>query len=170
MGLTIYQTAIPALLRGLQQLEHILNKAAAHAETRNIDPEILTNARLFPDMAPLARQIHIASDTAKGCGARLAGEEPPAFEDTETQFDELIARIEKTRAYLNTLDPGSFEGAEDRDIVLKLGPYTIEFTGQQYLSSFVLPNFYFHISTAYNILRHNGVELGKQDYLGPQQA
>ncbi|TNC80374.1 MAG: DUF1993 domain-containing protein [Oleiphilus sp.] len=165
---TMYQASIPALLRGLQQLQHILKKAAAHAEAKKIDQEVLTGARLFPDMLPLARQIHIATDTAKGCGARLAGENPPSYEDTETNFEDLNARIEKTVAYLRELEPSLFEGAEERDVVLKLGPYTVEFKGSQYLSGFVLPNFYFHMTTAYNILRHNGVELGKLDFLGPQ--
>jgi hypothetical protein len=117
-------------------------------------------------MYALARQVQIATDTAKGCGARLAGMQPPCYEDTETSFAELKARLDKTIAFLNTCKEGDIDGSEERDIELKLGSFTAQFTGQSYLFGFVLPNFYFHITTAYNILRHNGVELGKSDFLG----
>ena len=169
MGISMYQASVPALVRGLKQLQHILHKGSAFAAEKNIDPLVLTNAGLAPDMLPLARQIHIATDTAKGCGARLAGETPPSYDDTESSFEELAARIEKTIGYLKGIDASAIEGSENKEVILKLGPHTVEFKGQQYLAAFVLPNFYFHLTTAYNILRHNGVELGKLDYLGPPQ-
>jgi uncharacterized protein len=166
MSITMYQASVPALIRGLTNLQTIVGKAQAHAAEKQIEPSVLTGARLFPDMLPLMRQIHIATDTAKGCAARLAGVEAPKFEDVEVTFDELHTRIQKTIDYLNTFKPEQFEGAQDRTITLKMRTGPIEFTGVNYLLGFVLPNFYFHITTAYDILRHNGVDLGKLDYLG----
>lgn len=162
----MYQASIPVLVHMLGNLDAILAKAAAHAQAKQIDPSALVNGRLHPDMFPLSRQVQIASDTAKGCGARLAGRDPPKYEDTEATFPELSARIRKTIAYLQTLDAAAIDGAEERAITLKLRDASVTFQGVAYLLNFVLPNFYFHVSTAYAILRHNGVELGKQDYLG----
>lgn len=166
MALSMYQASIPVLIRGLNNLSTILDKAAAHAEARNIAPEVFINARLAPDMLPLARQVQSVSDGAKGCGARLAGIEIPSFADTETSFPELQERIAKTVAFLNSISPEQIDGSEERPVVLKVRSQEIPFIGRDYLFGFALPNFYFHISTAYGILRHNGVEIGKMDYLG----
>jgi hypothetical protein len=154
------------LVRTLNNLSHILKKGAAHAESKKIDPQVLVNARLYPDMFPLSRQVQIASDQAKGGPARLAGLEPPKFEDNETTFAELLARVERTVEFINTLKAAQIDGSEGRDITLKFPNITFNFKGQAYLTDFVLPNVYFHVTTAYNILRHNGVEIGKQDFLG----
>jgi hypothetical protein len=166
MPLSMYQASIPVLTRALGILATLLDKAAAHAEARKIDPAVFINARLAPDMFSLARQVQSASDAAKGCGARLAGVEVPSFPDTETSFPELKARIDKTVAFLETLKPAQIDGSEERTITLKLGGREIGFTGQRFLLTFSLPNFFFHVTTAYDILRHNGVELGKRDFLG----
>ncbi|WP_322106312.1 DUF1993 domain-containing protein [Paraburkholderia sp. J41] len=166
MSISMFQASVPVLVRGLTNLQAIIGKAQAHAAEKQIDPSVFTGARLFPDMLPLARQIHIATDTAKGCAARLADVEAPKFEDVEVTFDELHARIQKTIDYLNTFKPEQIDGSEDRSITLKMRSGPIELTGQSYLLSFVMPNFFFHITTTYDILRHNGVELGKMDYLG----
>ena len=166
MSISMYQASVPVLVRGLTNLQNIIGKAQAHAAEKQIDPSALTGARLFPDMLPLARQIHIATDTAKGCAARLADVDAPKFEDVEVTFDELHARIQKTIDYLNTFKPDQIDGSEERSITLKLRSGPIEFTGQSYLLGFVMPNFYFHITTIYALLRHNGVEVGKADYLG----
>ena len=166
MSITLFKASVPALLHGLGNLQHIIGKAQAHAAEKQIDPSALTGARLFPDMLPLARQIHIATDTAKGCAARLADVEAPKFEDVEVTFDELDARIQKTIDYLKTFKPEQIDGAEERRITLKMRSGPIELSGLDFLIHFALPNFYFHITTAYDILRHNGVELGKLDYLG----
>lgn len=166
MALTMYQASIPALIRGLSNLSAILNKAAAHAETKGIAPEVLITARLYPDMFALTRQVQSVSDGAKGCAARLAGIEVPSFPDTETSFPELQERIAKTIAFLNSVTPEQINGSEEREVLLKMRSGELRFTGQNYLLGFALPNFYFHLTTAYGILRHNGVELGKMDYLG----
>jgi hypothetical protein len=166
MSISMYQASIPALVHMLKNLDAILGKAAAHAEAKRFDPSVLVNGRLYPDMFPLARQVQIATDIAKGCGARLAGEEPPKYEDTETSFPELSARIHKTIAYLESVKPDTLDGSEERAITLKVRGASVTFQGMPYLLNFLLPNLYFHVSTAYAILRHNGVELGKQDYLG----
>lgn len=170
MSITMFKASVPVLLRGLRNLQHILGKAEAHAAEKQIDPSVLVGARLFPDMLPLARQIHIATDTAKGCAARLAEVEAPKFDDVEVTFDELDARIQKTIDYLQTFKPEQIDGSEERRITLKMRSGPIEFSGIDYLIHFALPNFYFHITTAYDILRHNGVELGKLDYLGKPDA
>jgi uncharacterized protein len=166
MSITMYQASVPVLIRGLANLQTIIGKAQAHAAEKQIDPSVFTGARLFPDMLPLTRQIHIATDTAKGCAARLAAVEAPKFDDVEVTFDELHARVQKTIDYLKTFKPEQIDGSEERSITLKMRTGPIEFTGVNYLLAFVLPNFYFHVTTAYDILRHNGVELGKLDYLG----
>ena len=161
-----WAASIPPFLRGFGQLSAILDKAVAHAEAKKIDPAVLINARLSPDMYPLARQVQTASDAAKFAGARLAGIEAPGFADTETSFDELQQRIAKTVTFLKDIDPAAIAGQEDREIVLKRATGDIHLTGARYLQGLALPNFYFHLVTAYDILRHNGVELGKSDYLG----
>ena len=166
MSISLYQTTIPGLINSLQNLESILNKAQSFCEERDIKPEVLVNYRLAADMAPLPKQIQIATDTAKGCGARLSGTEAPKYADDETTFEELKARIAKTVEYLKSLDFALFEGVEDKHVELKLPSRTIEFTGLNYVNHFVIPNFYFHITTAYCILRHAGVPIGKMDYLG----
>ncbi|WP_345814790.1 DUF1993 domain-containing protein [Paraburkholderia sp. PREW-6R] len=166
MPISMYQASLPVLIRGLTNLQAILGKAQAHAAEKQIDPSVFTQARLAPDMLPLVRQVYIASDTAKGCAARLAGVEAPKFDDVEQTFDELHARLQKTIDYLKEFNAQQIDGQEERQITLKMRTGPIEFTGMSYLFGFVLPNFYFHITTAYDILRHNGVELGKLDYLG----
>jgi hypothetical protein len=166
MSLTMYEASIEVLVHGLGTLSAILDKAAAHAEAKKIDPAIFVNARLAPDMFALARQVQIASDTAKGCGGRLAGIDIPSFADTETSFPELKARIAKTVDFLRGIPAAKFDGSEDRTITMKLGGQEKKFSGRSYVLSFALPNFYFHITAAYAILRHNGVAVGKMDYLG----
>ncbi|MDC7710982.1 DUF1993 domain-containing protein [Vogesella indigofera] len=166
MPLSMYQVAIPPLLRALNNLSAILDKTLRNAESRHFDAAVLLQARLAPDMFPFIRQVQIVTDTAKGCGARLAGVEVPSYPDTETSFDELQQRLAKTISFLQGLSPAQFDGSEARDIVMKFPNQTLNFTGQDYLQYFVLPNFYFHLTTAYDILRHNGVPLGKADYLG----
>ncbi len=166
MSLSMYQASVPVFTRILENLAAILKKAEAHAEAKGFDAAVLVNARLAPDMFPLARQIQIASDSAKGCAARLAGVEPPTYLDTETTFAELQERIAKTIAFLKGLAAEQIDGSEDHTITLKLRGTEVSFVGQPYLLNFVLPNFYFHATAAYLILRHNGVELGKMDFLG----
>lgn len=166
MSLTMYTASVPVLVRTLGNLRGILEKGAAHAEAKKLDETTLTGFRLFPDMLPLSRQVQIAGDMAKGCVARLAGVEPPRYDDTETRFAELIERVDRTLAYIKEFGPAQIDGSEDKPIVLKSPRGELNFVGQQYLQFFVLPNLYFHCTTAYNILRHNGVELGKADFLG----
>mgnify|MGYP002813290060 FL=1 len=162
----MYDACVPSGIRMMNSLAVILEKAAAHAEAKKIDPTVLVNARLFPDMFPLLRQVQIASDSAKAGAARLAGLDPPSWEDNAKTLPELIARVKKTAAYLATLKPAQFEGSEDRTIKWKSRSTERTMQGQPYLVHQVLPNLYFHVTTAYNILRHNGVELGKMDFLG----
>lgn len=166
MPLSIYQASIPVLIRALENLSAILAKAEAHAEARKIDPAVFIQARLAPDMHGLARQIQLASDSAKGCAARLAGIEIPSYADTEATFPELQARIAKTVAFLRSVTEAQLAGSEDRPITLNMRSREINFTGAGYVFTFVLPNVFFHVTTAYDILRHNGVELGKPDYIG----
>jgi len=166
MKISMYDACVPPGIRMLNSLAAILEKAAAHAEARKIDPAVLVNARLYPDMFPLVRQVQIASDSAKGGAAKLAGLEPPSYEDNETTLPELIARAKKTVAFLETLKPAQFEGSEDRTINWKTRTTERTMQGLPYLVHHVLPNLYFHVTTAYNILRHNGIELGKMDFLG----
>ncbi|KGM39723.1 hypothetical protein JY96_05945 [Aquabacterium sp. NJ1] len=166
MSLTMYSAFIPVAIRTLQNLSAILAKGAAHCEARKIDPNAFLSARLYPDMFPLSRQVQIASDTVKGAAARLAGIEIPRYDDNETTFAELQARLDKTVAFLKTIQPAQIDGKEDADIVLSFPSRTFEFKGQAYLTGWVLPNLYFHTTTAYGLLRHGGVDLGKADYLG----
>lgn len=163
---SMYQAAVPPFAHVLGSFATILEKAVAHCEAKKIEPSVLVNARLFPDMFPLFRQVQIASDAAKGGASRLAGLDPPVFEDNETTFAELIARLRKTIAYLETLREEQFTGAEDRTITWKTRTTSRSMRGLPYLFTHVTPNVYFHITTAYNILRHNGVEIGKHDFLG----
>ena len=167
MTISMFDASIPVLSRGLRNLDGVLAKAEAHAEARKIDPAVLIGARLFPDMFPLARQVQICADMAKGGAARLAGVEVPKSEDTETTFSELRARIANTMDFIGTLTRGQIDGSETRAIELLMRAGTLHFKGQAYLLEFVLPNFYFHSTTTYAILRHNGIELGKGDFLGP---
>lgn len=166
MSLSMHALTVPVLLRALTNLRAVLEKGAAHAEARKLDPAALTAFRLYPDMYPLSRQVQIATDIAKGGAARLGGVDVPRYEDTESTFAELVARIDKTIAFIKSVPEAGFEGAESREIVLKTPRDELRFRGEDYLQSFVLPNVYFHCTTIYNILRHNGVELGKLDFLG----
>jgi len=167
MANLMYALSVPVFVRMLRNLEGVLDKGAEHAAARKIDPTVLVGARLFPDMFPLAAQVRIASDFAKGAVARLSGNEPPKFEDGEATFDDLKARIAKTIAYVESFRPDQFEGAEARTVTMKMRGEDKTFDGVTYLANIVLPNFYFHVTTAYDILRHNGVELGKRDFIGP---
>ncbi len=166
MPLSMYQASVPMFTRMLNNLDAILTKAEADAEARKIDPSVFVNARLAPDMHPLARQIQIATDGVKGGGARLAGVEIPSFPDTETTFAELHERIAKTAAFLATLTAEQIDPSVDKTVTLKLGPNEMTFPGPVYLFNFVIPNFFFHMTAAYAILRHNGVDVGKMDFLG----
>jgi uncharacterized protein len=166
MALSMYQAAVPAFLQLLNSLSAILDKAEAFAEERKIDPAVLLNYRLAPDMFPLTRQVQVATDQAKGCCARLAGVEVPKYADDETTFAELKARIARTTDFVQGFKPSDIDGSEERDIAITAGSRELRFKGQQYLVSFVLPNFYFHVTTAYNILRHCGLPIGKRDFLG----
>jgi len=166
MPLTMYQASAPRFANILNNLSAILAKAKAHAEAKKIDEQVLSGSRLYPDMFALARQVQIACDSAKGAVARLAGVEIPKHEDTEKTFDELRERIAKTLAFIASVKAAQIDGSEDKGIVLKLRGNEVTFKGMQYLLGFAWPNFYFHVTTAYNILRHNGVEIGKQDFIG----
>jgi hypothetical protein len=166
MKISMYQASVPVFVHVLNNLAAILEKGAAHAEAKKIDPAVLVSGRLFPDMFPLVRQVQIASDSAKGGAARLAGVEPPPYEDNEKTFAELIARVKKTVAYLQTLTAEQIDGSEDKTITWQTRSSTKSMQGLPYLHSHVMPNLYFHVTTAYNILRHNGVEVGKKDFLG----
>ena len=166
MNISMYQASAPRFVNILKNLSAILDKAQAYADARMVDPTVLASCRLYPDMLPMARQVQIASDTAKGAVARLAGIDVPKYEDTEQTLAELKARIAKTIEFIGTIKPAQIDGSEDREITLKLGGKEVKFKGMQYLLGFAHPNFYFHVTTAYDILRHNGVEIGKSDYIG----
>ncbi len=166
MNISMYQASVPVFIRMLDNLAAILEKAAAHAEARKIDPAVLVASRLYPDMFPLVKQVQIASDAAKGGAARLAQMEPPAYEDNEATLADLVARLRKTVAFLRTIKAEQVDGSEDRTVTWKTRSATKEMQGMPYLLNHVLPNLYFHVATAYAILRHNGVEIGKGDYLG----
>ena len=166
MSLTMYTAAVPTCIRALNNLASILEKAAAHTEARKINPAVLLNTRLYPDMLPLSSQIHIANDIAQGGAARLAGAEVPAFESKERTFAEWIASSRATIAYLQSLKPAQFDGAEDRTVTWQTRTSTRNMQGTPYLFHHVLPNVFFHVTTAYDILREAGLELGKLDYLG----
>jgi uncharacterized protein len=162
----MYQASAPRFAAMLRNLSTLLDKAEAHCAGKKIDPAALTTFRLYPDMFPLTRQVQIACDTAKGAVARLAGAEIPKHEDTEQTFADLKARIAKTVDFIESVKAERIDGTEDKEIVLQMRSGERRFKGMPYLLGFAYPNFYFHITTAYNILRHNGVELGKQDFLG----
>lgn len=166
MTISMYQSSIPVFINKLENLSAILAKGAADAETRKIDPSVFITARLAPDMFPLSRQVQIACDAAKAGAARLAGIEVPAFEDVETTFPQLQERIAKTIKFLQTIDAAKIDGGEDRKITYTQRGKEHNFIGQPYLLNYVLPNLYFHITATYAILRHNGVEVGKRDFLG----
>ena len=169
MSVSLYEVSIPVFTLSLSNLATILDKAASHAATKKVDPKVLPAARLIIDMLPLSSQIQIACDTAKGAAARLAGIEVPKHEDTEATLDELKARVAKTLDFIKTIKPEQLEGAERREIVLQFPQSTLKFTGVNYLTNFALPNFFFHVTTAYALMRKNGVDLGKRDFLGPLQ-
>ncbi|MDF5723527.1 MAG: DUF1993 domain-containing protein [Rhizonema sp. PD37] len=166
MTISMYQASVPVFIRMLNNLVAILEKGAAHAETKKIDPTVLVNTRLAPDMFPLSKQVQIASDIAKRGAARLAEVEAPDFEDNETTLSELIQRIQKTVSYIETIKPEQIDGSEEKTVTLQVGDNTLSFQGMPFLLYFVLPNVFFHVTTAYDILRHCGVELGKRDFLG----
>jgi len=172
MSTSMYSSSVPAFIRMLGNLKKILNKAEKYAAKKNIDPEVLLNARLAPDMHPLTRQIQIASDTAKGCAARLSGKTIPVYKDNEKTFAQLYRRIDRTVSFLQKFKPEQINDTEQKLIVLKFPSATMKFRGEPYLQHFVLPNIYFHVTTAYAILRHNGVAIGKRDFIGtlPRQG
>ncbi len=166
MPLSMYQACIPVLVRGLGVLSTLLDKGATYAGEHGTNPASLIGARLAPDMLTLSGQVQRASDTAKFAAERLTGAPSPKFPDDEASFEELRARIANTVAYLETVKPEQFEGSETREVTLRAGTATHVFAGDAYLLSFALPNFFFHVTTAYDILRHSGVPIGKRDYLG----
>lgn len=166
MTISMYQASAPRLINSMRNLSSILDKTQIYIDTKKIDPAALLQFRLFPDMLNLTRQIQIASDTAKGVVARLAGVDIPAYEDNETSVAELQARIAKTIAFIEGFTPAQLDGTEDKAIVTKRGDKETHYTGMQFLLGHAIPNVYFHVSIAFAILRHNGVEIGKRDYLG----
>jgi uncharacterized protein len=166
MSISMYQTAIPVFVRALQNLQHILKLGAAHAKEKNVDDSVMLNTRLIPDMLPLVKQIQIATDMAKNGTARLAGVDPLKFEDNEVSFDELQSRIERALDYIKSFKPEQIDGSETRAITLKTRNGDQHFEGQAYLLHFVIPNLFFHSTTAYDILRSAGANLGKQDFIG----
>ena len=166
MSISMYQSSVPVCVRMLSNLSAILKKAEAYAAAKKIDPSVLINARLAPDMFPLSRQIQIATDVTKGGAARLAGVDVPSYEDKEATFPELQERIQKTITFIQSIKPAQIDGSEEREINLKVGGNEMNFLGLPYLLTFVMPNVYFHVTTAYAILRHNGLDVGKMDYLG----
>lgn len=164
--ISMYRASVPVFTRVLKNLDAILDKAAVYATEKKIDPMVLLNARLAPNMFPLTRQVQIVTDQIKGCISRLAGADIPRYEDTETTFPELKARLEKTLAYISTFKPEQIDGSEDKQISLKLGGTPYEFSGLDYLLNSVTMHVYFHYTTAYAILRHNGLDVGKGDFIG----
>jgi len=166
MNASMYSLSIPVFQRSLTNLSAILDKAAAHAQERKIDPAALLDARLYPDMLPFTRQIQLSTDFAKGAAARLAGDAPPKFDDVEVGFSQLKERIARTIAFVNSVAPDRIVGSEERVIELKTATRSLRFTGLEFLAHYALPNFFFHVTTAYAILRHNGVPIGKEDFLG----
>lgn len=166
MTISMYGACVPVLSETLKNLGHVLATAEADAKARDIDPQTLLAARLAPDMLPLSAQVQVASDNGKGIASRLAGVEVPSWADDEETFADLAARIERTRDYLAGFTSDQIDGSEERDVVLKLGGQEVPFKGMRYLLGFGLPNFFFHVTTAYAILRHNGVPLGKRDFFG----
>jgi hypothetical protein len=166
MTISMYQASAPVYLQYLNATSAVLDKGAAFAESRKIDPAALLQARLYPDMHPLVKQVQIFTDQAVRGISRLAGTEPPAFPDTETTFAELKARIDRAIAHVKSFKPEQIDGSETREVVMKTPRGDLTFNGQQYLLAFSLPNFFFHATTTYSILRHVGVEIGKMDFMG----
>ena len=166
MTISLYQASVPVFQKSLTALKGVLAKGAAHAEAKKIEESVFLGARLYPDMFPLTRQVQIAADFGKGPVARLAGVEVPKYEDNETTFAELAARIDKTLAFIGTVKPGQIDGQENRDIELTIAGKPLLLKGQPYLLHYALPNLNFHMAMAYAILRHNGVEVGKKDFIG----
>ncbi|SME99889.1 DUF1993 domain-containing protein [Pseudobacteriovorax antillogorgiicola] len=166
MTLSMYQASVPPVIHGFANLINILNKGQEYADAKGIDPSVLLGSRLYPNMFPLLRQVQIGTDIPRRGIARLAGVEPSKREDNETSFQDLIDRVNDAKSYISDFTPDQIDGSEARVIEVPLRKETMTFQGQSFLLSFLLPNFYFHITTAYNILRHNGVELGKGDFLG----
>ncbi len=169
MAISLYDVTIPVLSAALTNLDAILDKGIAHATAKKIDSKVLADVRLIADMMPLARQVQSACDNAKGAVARLAGIDNPKYEDTETTLPELKARIAKTLEFIKTVKPEQLQGAETRDITLSFPSMSLKFTGHSYVTTFVIPNFYFHVTMAYALLRQNGVDIGKRDFLGKIQ-
>jgi hypothetical protein len=166
MKISMYALSHDVFKKSLTQLQHVMEKGVANAKARSFDTSVLVSARLAPDMLPFSKQVQLTSDFAKNSMARLAGVDPPKFEDTETTMDELLARVKKTLEYIDTVPAAALEGSETRDIKIPLRDRTIEFKGLAFLQNWALPNFFFHFVTAYNLLRHNGVDIGKRDFLG----
>ena len=166
MTISMYQASVPRIVNMLNSLHHILDKAQTHVESKKWNEAALTQFRLYPDMLPLTKQVQIASDTAKGVMARLAGVESPVYADDEETIAQLKERVNKTIAYVQGFTAAQIDGTEDKDIVTKRGDKETHYKGMQFLLGHAMPNLYFHITTAYAILRHNGVEIGKRDYLG----
>jgi hypothetical protein len=166
MKISMYAMSHDVFRKSLTQLLHVMEKGVASAKSRNFDTGVLTASRLAPDMLPFTKQIQLTSDFAKNSMARLAGVDPPKFEDNETTMDELLARVRKTIDYIDSVTPAQLEGSETREIKIPLRDRTVEFQGLAFLQHWALPNFFFHHVTAYNLLRHNGVDIGKRDYLG----
>ena len=169
MSISMYDVSIPIFTLSLTNLSAILDKAASHEQSKKVDPKVIPQARLIVDMLPLSAQIQIACDTAKGAAARLAGVAIPKHEDTEATLAELKARVAKTLDFIKTIKPEQLRGAETREVVLQFPQSTLKFNGLNYLTNFALPNFFFHVTMAYALLRKNGVDLGKRDFLGPIQ-
>ncbi len=170
MTISMYQVSIPRFVHMLNNLAVILDRAQAYAEAKKIDAATLPSARLYPDMLPLTSQVRIACDTAKRAAALLAGVDNPVYEDNETTLPELKARVERTIGFLNTIRAAQVDGTENREIVVKVGGKDTPFKGMQFLLARAIPNFYFHVTTAYDILRHNGLDVGKKDFLGNTTA
>ena len=166
MAISMYQTSIPQFKKMLNNLSIILKKGEEYASAKKIEGTVLTGERLFPDMFPLSKQVQIACDQVKNGMARLAGIEPPKFDDSETTFAELQERVAKTIAFIDGIKPAQVDGTEAKEIKFSIKEWHFEFVGEQYLLTWIIPNFYFHVTTTYNLLRHNGVEIGKADYLG----
>lgn len=168
MTISMYQASAPVFVKMLGNMKAILEKAAAHAQARKIDESAFLTARIFPDMLPFTSQVHIATDFARGTCARLSGAEPPSIENDEKSIADLISRVERSIAYVKSLKPEQIDGSERREIVRKVRGNDVKFTGQDYLLNFALPNFYFHMSMLYALLRKGGVEIGKMDFIGGQ--
>ncbi|HEV7607213.1 MAG TPA: DUF1993 domain-containing protein [Steroidobacteraceae bacterium] len=166
MNISMYSMSHGVFKKALTQLLYVMEKGVASAKARSFDTNVLVGARLAPDMLPFSKQIQLTSDFAKNSMARLAGIDPPKFEDNETTMDELVARVKKTLEYIDTVPATALEGSETRNIKIPLRDRTVEFNGLAFLQNWAIPNFFFHHVTAYNLLRHNGVDIGKRDFLG----